>query len=222
MDTLNESGEGSIKIKNSLKGLSFFADLDFFLRTISVNGDKRGCSGFIQNIVNGKIAYISTEHSYVSGKSGKFLIRSAKSLKDYTGGQNMFTTLEQLPKYITDLLSDKGKGSSLDFDGAFGQVYREAEEKLKPQRVQKSFYGKAHVNSNDEADEGKSIVLKSYSTNVAEIKGDKLYVYGWYSSTTCRHINEFASQNGFSTFSKRDIDGKTTVWNHSGEEVSDN
>ena len=32
----------------------------------------------------------------------------------------------------------------------------------------------------------------SYSTRVAQIKGDKLWVYGWWSPTTSRHINYVA------------------------------
>ena len=32
----------------------------------------------------------------------------------------------------------------------------------------------------------------SYSTRVAQIKGDKLHVYGWWSPTTSKHINYVA------------------------------
>ena len=32
----------------------------------------------------------------------------------------------------------------------------------------------------------------SYSTRVAQIKDDKLWVYGWWSPTTSRHINYVA------------------------------
>ena len=32
----------------------------------------------------------------------------------------------------------------------------------------------------------------SYSTRVAQIKGDKLWVYGWWSPTTSKHINYVA------------------------------
>ena len=34
----------------------------------------------------------------------------------------------------------------------------------------------------------------SYSTNVAEIKGDELHVFGWWSQTTSKHINYVAQQ----------------------------
>ena len=33
----------------------------------------------------------------------------------------------------------------------------------------------------------------SYSTRVAQIKGEELHVYGWWSPTTSKHINYVAS-----------------------------
>jgi hypothetical protein len=53
------------------------------LKNISVNGDKRGCSGFIQR--GGAIVYVNTE---VLG--GGYLYRTAAHLKDYTGGVNRY------------------------------------------------------------------------------------------------------------------------------------
>ena len=32
----------------------------------------------------------------------------------------------------------------------------------------------------------------SYSTRVAQIKGNELHIYGWWSSTTSKHINYVA------------------------------
>ena len=32
----------------------------------------------------------------------------------------------------------------------------------------------------------------SYSTRVAQIKGNKLHIYGWWSPTTSKHINYVA------------------------------
>ena len=32
----------------------------------------------------------------------------------------------------------------------------------------------------------------SYSTRVAQIKGNELHVYGWWSSTTSKHVNYVA------------------------------
>jgi hypothetical protein len=95
-----------------------------------------------------------------------------------------------------------------------------AEHTLNPDvtRRGKSFYGKAHVDDGAGNDEP-VITLRSYNTDVAEVKGDKLYVHGWYSATTCRHINEFAAQNGFRTFSKKDIEGGETIWDKDGNKV---
>jgi hypothetical protein len=53
------------------------------LKNISVNGDKRGCSGFIQR--GGAIVYVNTE---VLG--GGYLYRTAAHLKDYSGGVNRY------------------------------------------------------------------------------------------------------------------------------------
>jgi hypothetical protein len=53
------------------------------LKNISVNGDKRGCSGFIQR--GDAIVYVNTE---VLG--GGYLYRTAAHLKDYTGGVNRY------------------------------------------------------------------------------------------------------------------------------------
>ena len=66
-----------------------------------------------------------------------------------------------------------------------------------------SFYGKATIRT-----EGKKTILKSYSTDVAEIdhKTNKVIVYGWFSQTTGRHINEFLSQNGFNTMTKKEME----------------
>ena len=33
----------------------------------------------------------------------------------------------------------------------------------------------------------------SYSTRVAQIKGEELYVYGWWSPTTSKHVNYVAN-----------------------------
>ena len=65
----------------------------------------------------------------------------------------------------------------------------------------KSFYDKAKVH---ELEDGTK-VLTSYGTHVAEIKDGKLSVFGWYSVTTARHINEFAVQNGFPKMTKKEM-----------------
>lgn len=66
------------KLKNQFTGATVCA-----LKNISVNGDKRGCSGFIAR--DGVIVYVNTE---VLG--GGYLYRTAAHLKDYTGGVNRY------------------------------------------------------------------------------------------------------------------------------------
>lgn len=53
------------------------------LKNVSVNGDKRGCTGFIQS--GARIVYVNTE---VLG--GGYLYRTAEHMKDYTGGTNRY------------------------------------------------------------------------------------------------------------------------------------
>ena len=65
----------------------------------------------------------------------------------------------------------------------------------------KDYYGKAKVR---ELDDG-SRVLTSYDTKVAQVKDGKLTVFGWYSATTARHINEFAMQHGFPKMTKKEM-----------------
>jgi len=66
----------------------------------------------------------------------------------------------------------------------------------------KSFYGKARIVEHENGDKD----LISYTTTVASIKNDILYVYGWFSNTTARHINEFLKQNGFAPMTKKEME----------------
>jgi hypothetical protein len=85
----------STKLKNQFSPAHSVA-----LKTISVNGDKRGCSGFIS--LNGAIVYVNTEKF---GSLG-YLYRTASSLQDYTGGANKFApSLESLVSGVNQLLS---------------------------------------------------------------------------------------------------------------------
>lgn len=80
-----------------------------------------------------------------------------------------------------------------------------------------SFYGKAVVLSED----GDRLKLYSYGTHVATIcetnHGYSIApyaeVYGWYSATTARHINEFLKQHGFLPMTKQQMNnGFAPVW----------
>ena len=76
--------------------------MEYHLHTINVNGDKRGCSGFIRNPNNNAIVYVNTEIStYVL----RYMYRYADNLKDYTGYHNRFAnTLIELSSNIAKLL----------------------------------------------------------------------------------------------------------------------
>lgn len=64
-----------------------------------------------------------------------------------------------------------------------------------------SFYKKAKV-----IEYNGIIYLQSYQTIVAKIENGEIYVRGWYSSTTARHINEFLLQNGFQKMTKKEME----------------
>lgn len=74
----------------------------------------------------------------------------------------------------------------------------------------KSFYKKANVYRNAQG----KILLMSYTTIVAEIVDEAVSptgqrqanVFGWYSNTTARHINEFLQQYGFNKMSKKEME----------------
>lgn len=83
---------------------------------------------------------------------------------------------------------------------------------LQPQHDRaKSFYKKANVYRNGQG----KILLMSYTTIVAEIVDEavsttgerQVNVFGWYSMTTSRHINEFLQQYGFDKMSKKQMEG---------------
>ncbi len=84
----------STKLKNQFSPVYSVA-----LKNISINGDKRGCSGFIS--LGGVIVYVNTE---VLG--GGYLYRTAKHLKDYSGGVNRYARyLPSLVAGVNQLLS---------------------------------------------------------------------------------------------------------------------
>jgi len=82
----------------------------------------------------------------------------------------------------------------------------------------KSFYGKAKVRVED----GK-LILRSYDTDVAEIKDGKARVSNTQSPTTVRHVKEFLKQNGYKAESKsqieRDYGGSLESIEHPAKEL---
>jgi hypothetical protein len=74
---------------------------------------------------------------------------------------------------------------------------------LIPTCRQKSFYNKAKLNNSDGL-----IKLISYTTNVAtyDTINNKMYVYGYYSQTTAKHINSFLELYGFKRCNKKQLE----------------
>lgn len=86
------------KLKNAM--LKTGMDLSFELRNININGDKRGCSGFIVNNDNGTIVYVNTESCL-----DRYMYRYADSVKDFRGYSNRWANgLDELVEGVAGLL----------------------------------------------------------------------------------------------------------------------
>ena len=72
------------------------------------------------------------------------------------------------------------------------------------------YYNKALMYQNE--NNTKNYVLVSYNTIVAEINGGKFIIYGYYSPTTARHINEFLDYFSIKGMSKKEIEQNTNKW----------
>ena len=89
------------KLKNDLCRLLPETDLKFSINNIIVNHDKRGCSGHITYVPNGRCIYVNTERSCLSSLPPA-MFRYAKDEKDYSSSgsefsaANIFTTYEKL------------------------------------------------------------------------------------------------------------------------------
>lgn len=93
----------STKLKNSINKYANGMDLQFTLKNISINGSKRGCSGFVRNNANGSIVYVNTEEPCLS--SLHYMYRYADHEKDWTGYHNRWAnTLDELARAICTCL----------------------------------------------------------------------------------------------------------------------
>lgn len=90
------------KLRNRLVALD--PSLNVQLKNIKVNGDTRGCSGFISK--EDRIVYVNTEESVYSPFRGKSLYRVARHMKDYSGCRNHHVENGRLAEAIIDLLND--------------------------------------------------------------------------------------------------------------------
>lgn len=94
----------STKLRNAVtKAFINPENLEFKLRNISINGYKRGCSGFIRNKANNAIVYVDTEEPCYAELH--FMYRYADHMADYTGYRNRWaSTLDELVNGIATLL----------------------------------------------------------------------------------------------------------------------
>lgn len=94
----------STKLKNAINKHANGMDLIFTLKNISINGSKRGCSGFIRNNANGSVMYVTTERSCATFLK-PYMYRYADNEKDYTGYHNRWAkTLDELASAICTCL----------------------------------------------------------------------------------------------------------------------
>lgn len=103
---------GSRKIRGLFRGLPYRLEI----KDINVNGQKRGCSGFITNTETGSVCYITTE-PFFDGKGGSglyndkqksILMRSAKNTKDYVGGANRWLAISDVVDMADKLTNPEG------------------------------------------------------------------------------------------------------------------
>ena len=81
------------KIKNALKkGCGYSTEN---CHNVRVNGQLRGCSGFVRKDGSDKIVYFNTEYITSLGRNDdRLLVRYAKSTRDYCGEQNRYCSFE--------------------------------------------------------------------------------------------------------------------------------
>ena len=111
----------STKLKNAINK-AFKGEencLEIKLKNISINGQKRGCSGFIRNKVNGNVIYVDTEDPLWLG----YLRRYAEDMNDYggRGGFNQFS--KDFKTLVADLVSMIARERKVLYKEGFGARY---------------------------------------------------------------------------------------------------
>lgn len=100
----------AIKLKNRISKLVQASERPIVieytnLRNIKINGETRGCSGFIRNLDNGVIVYVDTEE--VPILVGRLMYRYAKHNKDYSGCHNCWAKESNYCEEVYKALLDK-------------------------------------------------------------------------------------------------------------------
>lgn len=86
------------KVKNALK--KHHPEVTAKLSNIRINGQLRGCSGFLTDSGTGKIVYINTE----AASRGEAYYRTAEHDRDYRGGLNHFCDPSEVAEEAVALL----------------------------------------------------------------------------------------------------------------------
>lgn len=104
----------SVKLKNGLTSLAeqMGMDITVNLKNITVNGQRRGCSGFVT--CGESCVYVTTEHSCYGPISNKSMCRYAKDTEDFSSnglknGYNQFVDDDFLAAKVISMLKN-GKG----------------------------------------------------------------------------------------------------------------
>lgn len=96
----------AVKLKNAIKkeAANNNMELVFSLKNIIINGEKRGCSGFVRNVKNGSVIYVDTEKPVLSNLH--YMYRYAEDEHDYRGYRNRWAdTFEELVKDVCKCLT---------------------------------------------------------------------------------------------------------------------
>lgn len=96
------------KLRNAINKKMPENSYEFDVRNISINGDKRGCSGVIGNKEKGTYVYVTTEKTGCSWLK-PYMFRRAESMND-CGGSNSVnlwaSDFSELVKDVVDLLEN--------------------------------------------------------------------------------------------------------------------
>ncbi len=99
------------KLRNRITAAGAVQDMEFEfkLRTIMVNGNKLGTSGFVKNVATGKVVYVKTEVSAYGPLSSKVLYRVARDFSDYAGmGYNQWGEVRD-DGFVHDIVRELGR-----------------------------------------------------------------------------------------------------------------
>lgn len=96
----------AVKLKNAIKKEAANNNMELVssLKNIIINGEKRGCSGFVRNVKNGSVIYVDTEKPVLSNLH--YMYRYAEDEHDYRGYRNRWAdTFEELVKDVCKCLT---------------------------------------------------------------------------------------------------------------------